>query len=210
MMELYRNIKERRERLGLTQTQLADRTGYADKTMISKIEKGMVDLPQSKIQMFAEALGTTASALMGWDSEDDRPRYANLRDVEPRSYPMLGFIACGEPIFMDEEHETYIMSEKPIKADFCLTAKGDSMIDARINDGDIVFIKRTQETTNGKIYAVAIDDEATLKRVYYDKQTQIITLVACNPRYAPIVIQPDDGRRVKILGRAVYFQGKVK
>ena len=69
MLELYRNIKRRREELGITQAQLAELIGYADKTMISKIENGSIDLAQSKIVSIAEALRTTPAALMGWDSD---------------------------------------------------------------------------------------------------------------------------------------------
>lgn len=71
MLDLYINIKKRREELGLTQTQLAELAGYADKTMISKIEKGAIDLPQSKISILAEALKTTPAALMGWENETE-------------------------------------------------------------------------------------------------------------------------------------------
>ena len=71
MLELYENIKRRREELGFTQAQLAKSAGYADKTMISKIEKGQVDLPQSKIEIIAKALFTTPAILMGWEKNED-------------------------------------------------------------------------------------------------------------------------------------------
>lgn len=67
MLQIYTNIKTRRKQLGYTQTELAKKLGYADKSMIAKIEKGQVDLSQSKIMAFAKALETTASALMGDD-----------------------------------------------------------------------------------------------------------------------------------------------
>lgn len=67
MLDLYKNIKDRRLQLGLTQSELAAKLGYSDKTMISKIENGMVDMTQSRIIKFAEALKTTPSHLMGWD-----------------------------------------------------------------------------------------------------------------------------------------------
>lgn len=70
MLDLYLNIKKRREELGLTQSKLAEMSGYADKTMISKIEKGTIDLAQSKIVAIANALKTTPRELMGWDHED--------------------------------------------------------------------------------------------------------------------------------------------
>lgn len=70
MLQLYKNIKNRRTELHLTQSELADKMGYADKSMIAKIEKGLVDLPQSKILAFAEALETTPSYLVGWETND--------------------------------------------------------------------------------------------------------------------------------------------
>ena len=74
-MELYKNIKERRLELGLTQTELAQKMGYADKSMIAKVEKGLVDLPQSKIIAFAKALDIKPGDLMGWGGEADTPAY---------------------------------------------------------------------------------------------------------------------------------------
>lgn len=71
MLQLYKNIKSRRTELHLTQSELADKMGYADKSMIAKIEKGLVDLPQSKILAFAKALETTQSYLMGWEQISD-------------------------------------------------------------------------------------------------------------------------------------------
>lgn len=67
MLELYKNIKERRIKLGMTQTELAEKLGYSDKSAIAKIESGKIDIPQSKIVAFAKALHTSPSELMGWD-----------------------------------------------------------------------------------------------------------------------------------------------
>lgn len=75
MLELYKNIKMRRKALGLTQEQLAHMLGYADKSMIARIEKGTIDLPQSKIFAFANVLHTTPSNLMGLDGIEDRSIY---------------------------------------------------------------------------------------------------------------------------------------
>lgn len=73
MIQLYNNIKKRRIELGMTQSELASKLGYADKSMIAKIEKGSIDLPQSKIMAFADALLISASDLMGWDDTNDTP-----------------------------------------------------------------------------------------------------------------------------------------
>ena len=71
MLELYKNIRELRQEQGLTQAELAKRTGYSDKSMIAKIESGKIDLPLSKVEIFADALNTTPVELMGetWESD---------------------------------------------------------------------------------------------------------------------------------------------
>ena len=71
MLELYENIKRYRKAAGLTQEELARRTGYTDRSSIAKVEKGQVDLSQSKIKQFADALGTTPGHLLGWDAEPE-------------------------------------------------------------------------------------------------------------------------------------------
>lgn len=69
MLEIGKRIKECREALGMTQDELAQKTGYKSRSSINKIEKGGNDLPQSKIVCFAKVLNTTPAHLMGWDSE---------------------------------------------------------------------------------------------------------------------------------------------
>ena len=104
---------------------------------------------------------------------------------EMRKIPLIGSIACGAPILAEEHIEDYIDIPKHIHADFALTCKGDSMINARIFDGDIVYIRKQDTIENGEIAAVLIDDEATLKRVrLYDDH---ISLEPENPQYRPIV-----------------------
>lgn len=68
MLDLYTNIKLKRLENGWTQSELAKKMGYSDKSMIAKIENGKVDLPQSKIKSFADVLGCSVSDLMGWDN----------------------------------------------------------------------------------------------------------------------------------------------
>ena len=123
---------------------------------------------------------------------------------------MLGEIACGQPIYTNEDRESYVSASTEIRADFCLKAKGDSMVNARIMDGDIVFIRQQPVVDNGDIAAVIIDDTATLKRVYYYPEEQKIVLSAENSRYAPIVYTGEELDHVHILGLAVAFQSDVK
>ena len=83
------------------------------------------------------------------------------------------------------------------------------MIGARIYDGDIVFIRSQNAVDNGEIAAVIINDEATLKRVYYYPNEQKLVLSPENPRYAPLVYVKDELDSIKIIGKAVAFQSSV-
>lgn len=210
MLELYKNIKRRRQQLKMTQTDLALKMGYADKSMIAKIEKGNVDLPQSKILAFANVLETTPGELMGWDYEaEPTETIDNIYTLDKIKLPMLGKVACGEPIFADEDRESYIMIGTDIGADFCLQCQGDSMINARIHDGDIVFVKKTDIVENGEIAVVIIDDEATLKRFFYYREQNLVILKPENPKYQDIILTGEQLNQVRVIGRAVAFQSDV-
>ena len=210
MLELYKNIKRRRQKLKMTQTDLALKMGYADKSMIAKIEKGNVDLPQSKILAFANVLETTPGELMGWDYEAEPTETVdNIYKLDKIKLPMLGKVACGEPIFADEDRESYIMIGTDIGADFCLQCQGDSMINARIHDGDIVFVKKTDIVENGEIAVVIIDDEATLKRFFYYREQNLVILKPENPKYQDIILTGEQLNQVRVIGRAVAFQSDV-
>lgn len=122
---------------------------------------------------------------------------------------MLGEIACGEPIWAEEDKESYVMADCNIKADFCLKAKGDSMINARINHGDVVFIRQQSIVDNGEIAVVIIDNEATLKRVYFDRANGKLVLSAENPAYPPMVYTGEELNEIRILGKAIYFTSMI-
>ena len=123
----------------------------------------------------------------------------------PATYtvPLLGTIACGEPILAAENIEDNVEVPEHIHADFALRCKGDSMINARIHDGDIVYIRQQPAVNNGEIAAVLIGDEATLKRVYVYEDH--VVLQPENPAYEPLVYFKDAMQAVRILGKAVGF-----
>ena len=178
-----------------------------NKNDLSQYVNGKVIPKQDKLAILSEALHVNEPWLMGYDdvSKDDIFKYPNIKPVVKKRFPMLGSIACGEPIFADEDREHCVMVDMDIDADFCLTAKGDSMINARINDGDIVFIKEMPIVENGEIAAVIIGNEATLKRVYYYKEQNKLVLNPENPKYEPLVYLNDELNEIRILGKAVYF-----
>lgn len=208
MATLYDRIKSRRTELGLTVEELAHKMGYKDKSSISKIENGKADIPQSKIAAFADALETTPAYLMGWE-EQPSPAASKEPTVPPgfepmpkmKKVPLIGSIACGDPITAEQNIEKMVDVPENIRCDFSLTCHGDSMIDAGIHDRDVVYIHIQPEVENGQIAAVRIGEEATLKRVYYSGGT--LTLMPANPAYAPMVYTGPQLEEVQIEGRAV-------
>lgn len=205
-------LKELRQARGLTLEELADLVGTSKQT-ISRYEKGIIEnIPPSKIVSLAQALSTTPAILMGWDYNDGESSHRGYIDGDAIGFkrlPMLGEIACGNPIYASEEHDTYISVSGDIDADFCLRAHGDSMTGARIFDGDIVFIRKQALVSNGEIAAIVINDEATLKRVYFYPEESKLILSPENPRYAPLVFIGKEIGDVKIIGKAVAFQSTV-
>lgn len=200
----------------LKPSELAEKTGISQAT-ISQYRSGYSKPKQPRLLKLATALGVSPVWLMGLDvsmhdtnQESSIPDYSNIFPLQRKRVPLLGEIACGEPIFCNEGRESYVEAGTDVRADFCLKARGDSMIGARILDGDVVFIQRDVELVSGQIYAVAIDDEATLKRVYYDEATQELRLLAENPKYPTMVYTGEKLDHVHILGKAIAFQSDVR
>jgi len=201
-------LKELRRRAGMTLEELAERVDTSKQT-IHRYENGVIaNIPHEKIKKLAAALEVSPSELMGW--EESVYSYDNLLPIKKKNLPLIGTIACGEPIYASEEYGSFVSINSDIDANFCLRAKGDSMIGARIYDGDLVFIREQDTVDNGEIAAVIINDEATLKRVYYYPDESKIILSPENPRYAPLVYINEELNSIKILGKAVAFQSVVR
>lgn len=130
----------------------------------------------------------------------------DVLSVAPRRVPLLGEIAAGMPIYVDETLEG-TACDAAMRCDFALRVHGDSMIGARIRDGDIVFIRRQDDVDDGQIAAVIVDDEATLKRVYHVKNG--LQLLSENPSYPPMVFTLEEHASIRILGLAVGFTSRL-
>lgn len=199
-------LKEALEKKQLKQTDLVNRTGL-QKSAISQYISGKVQPKQDNIYKIAKALNVSETWLMGYDVPSKKSDYFSVDNIIPlpkmESLPIIGTIACGEPILASQNIDGYFNVEKSLKADFCLRCKGDSMINARIFDGDVVFIKNQPDVEDGEIAAVLIDGEATLKRVY--KMPGRITLRAENPNFKPIELKEEDMKDIRIIGKAVGF-----
>lgn len=208
--DMGRKIKELRELHRLTLEEVGKRVGVGRST-VRKWETGMIaNMRRDKIAKLAEALHTTPAYIMGWAEEScAKVKPDHLFHIETKRFPLLGTIACGEPIFASEELESFVEAGTNIKADFCLRAKGDSMINARIQDGDIIFIRKQPMVENGEIAAVIINDEVTLKRVYYYSKDSKLSLNAENPKYAPLIYVGEELNHIRILGKAVAFQSDI-
>lgn len=209
MAEFKDRLKQAMKNADLNQTELSKITNIRQSS-ISDWLKGKYLAKQDKVELLARVLNVSPTWLMGLDATETEPLPPNCFPIEKRKFPLLGNIACGEPIFANEDFEGYVEAGADIDADFCLRASGDSMIGARIHDGDIVFIKQQPIVDNGQIAAVLIENEATLKRFYYDQASDTVQLMAENPSYAPIVKMKSDLEDIRILGRAIAFQSIIK
>lgn len=197
-METNENIKYLREKLGLSQEALAEKVGYSDRSSIAKIEAGKVDLSQSKIAAFAAALSVTPAQLMGLDDTSLPPGFEPIPIMS--RIPIVGQIACGEPITAEENIKDYASAPERWKPDFALICRGRSM-EPKIMDGDLVAIRSDAQVETGQIAAVRIGDEATLKKVYFYPER--IVLRPINDEFEDIVFEGEEMNKVSIEGKAV-------
>lgn len=212
-MNVNERLKYIRNKKNVSLSELSKMTGIA-KSTLQRYETGNTKkIPLDAITAIEKALFLSTGYLMGWNSASDDTdiyKYDNISPIKTKKIPLLGEIACGEPIMCEQDFESYVEAGAEINADFCLKAKGDSMVNARILDGDIVFIRKQDMVDNGEIAAVVIDNEATLKRVYYYKAENKLVLMSENPKYSPYVYINEELDEIHILGKAIAFQSDIK
>lgn len=185
------------------------------KNDLSQYVNGKVEPGQEKLTILGLALNVSEAWLMGYDAPKRRKQPGVSTDDIPPGFspmpqmqkvPLLGSIACGEPILAEEHIEGYVGMPDNIRADFALICKGDSMVNAGIRDGDVVYIRKQETVENGQIAAVIVEDmetEATLKRFYFENG--VVTLSPENNRYPPKTFIGSDIERIRIVGLAVGF-----
>ena len=208
-MVFNEKLKLLRKAYKITQKELAKELKI-DQSSIAKYETGTKPSTDQLIKI-AAYFNVSVDYLIGNESFD----LFSIKGIEPiktKKLPILGSIACGEPIFAEEQYNGFVSVNEELQADFCLYAKGDSMKGAGIKDGSIVFVKKQDTIENGKIGVVLIDNEATLKRVYKDEENKRLILNPCNDNYSPIIIEENTLKagQVRILGKAVACQFKIK
>ncbi len=198
MREVYKNIRERREKLGMTQTELAELVGYSGKSTIAKIESGVVDLGEKKLEKIAKALKTTSARLIG--NEGLAAEYLE------GSLPIYGSVCAGDGVFADDNIEDWIDTgtrQYAKSTHFALRIQGNSM-EPEFHDNDIVIVKK-QETADDNEFVIAIvnGDEGVCKRLKrYDDG---MALVSENPIYKPRYFSEEEvsGIPVRIIGKVV-------
>ncbi len=164
-------------------------------------------IPIPRVEAIAKALGVSAAWIMGWENNGIPEGFMPV--PKTNKVPRLGVISCGDPINSEENFDGYDDVPEHIVCDFTLKCEGDSMTGARINDGDLVYIRQQSTVENGQIAAVLIDGtEKLLKRVYINDDS--IILQAENPAYPPRMFSKEDMNRVSIIGRAVGFTSVLK
>lgn len=203
-------IKELREAKGINMKEAARLLEMPYTTYVN-YEKGQREPTSEVLIQLANFYETTVDYIVGRNSNYSIPADAPANIIpmpQMRKIPLLGSIACGAPILAEEHIEGEVDIPSNIHADFALNCKGDSMINARIFDGDIVYIRQQDTVENGEIAAVLIDGEATLKRVRLFEDH--ISLEPENPQYRPIVLWGEEMNTVRILGKAVAFTSTIR
>lgn len=217
MTKFNERLKELRKGKDLSQADFSKQIGVS-KSSINMYERGEREPGIETLEAIADYFNVDMDYLLGksehknkfdWLKSTDNFAIDNIIPIpKTKKVPLIGKIACGEPILAEENFDGTVSIPDYIDADFALTCKGDSMRNARILDGDIVFIRQQPDVENGEIAAVLIDGEATLKRVY--KQNNSLILHPENSAYSPIVISGEELSDVRILGKAVFFLSAVK
>ena len=212
-------IKKLRKSRGWTQPQLADQLSVSKQT-ISNWETGIKVPRMGSLQKLADLFNVRIGEITNASIDDNDISKINkpsnviypLSDSLQRvRIPIIGEIACGDPITAEENIEGYTEEtfERPIPSGnlFALRCKGHSM-EPTIHDGALVTIREQPTVEDGEIAAVLVDgdNEATLKRVKH--QGDLIMLMPDNKEYDPIILDKNNPGR--IVGKAVHVSWNIK
>lgn len=200
------NLKHYRISHGLSTADAASRSEVTTKQWLAW-ERGNEVPTEEELIRAAKTLRVPPRKLLEKKEEpEETETIPGIYPVRKKSFPVLGKVACGEPIFAEEDHETSIMASADIDADFCLIAQGESMTGAHIEDGDIVFIRQMEVVPNGRIAVVLIEDEATLKYIDYRPEQATLVLTPANPAFRTQIYTGEELNQIRVLGMAVTLQ----
>ena len=192
--DISNNIKKLLKVNGWTQLKLSELSGISKSTLSDYINCKTLINP-GNVEKLSETFGVPKSEI--------DPSFKNGNITHPPTtldLPIYGSIACGCDVLADEHIEGYhtVPSDWVKGANhFFLRAKGDSMVNARIQDGDLLLIRKQETFNDGEIIALIVDDEAVLKKVY--KTDGQLMLQSENPKYPPRFVGPDS--QITIVGK---------
>lgn len=211
MATFSERLKSLRSEKGWSQQRLADELNLS-KSSVNMYERGEREPGFETMEAIADTFNVDMDYLYGrTDVKIAEPIQFNAGTVPPGfeplprmvKRPLIGDIACGEPITAEQNIADYVDVPETVHCDFCLRCHGDSMVDAGIQDNDVVYIRVQPQVEDGEIAAVRIGGEATLKRVYYDGQS--LTLMPANSSYRPKTHSGPELENIRIEGKAVGF-----
>lgn len=211
MATFSERLKSLRSEKGWSQQRLADELNLS-KSSINMYERGEREPGFETMEAIADTFNVDMDYLYGrTDIKIAEPIQFTSAAVPPGfeplprmvKKPLIGDIACGQPITAEQNIADYVDVPESVHCDFCLRCHGNSMVDAGIQDNDVVYIRAQPEVEDGEIAAVRIGGEATLKRVYYDGQS--LTLMPANSSYRPKTYSGQELENIRIEGKAVGF-----
>lgn len=209
-MDYYERIESLLKKKNDTAKNMCREIGLSYNTFAGQKKRKSKNIDMQTVQKIAKYLNTTSEYLInGNDYDFSTLTKTNILPITKVKVPILGTVACGQPIFAEEHLECYVDAIGNIHPDFALWAKGDSMIEARIYDGDLIFVKKQEIVENGEIAVVLIDDEVTLKKVLYEPEKGRLMLMPANKNYLPLIYEGEELNKIRILGKAVAFQSNL-
>ncbi len=187
-------IKEILEEKGIKQTWLADKLNKSY-NMVNSYVQNRRQPSLEDLYKIAEVLGVEAKQLLVTGLQKTKLNEDSATNAYTVKIPLLGTVACGTPIFAEENIEAFIpVSDKFIKPSnhyFILRASGDSMNEVGIDDGDLVLIRQQNTARDGEHVVALIDDEATIKEFHYSNNMIILKPRSNNSKHQPIVLTSD-------------------
>lgn len=198
-----KRLRSLMQEFGDTIYTVADYLGMKPST-ISRYTNGLYVPKAPTMDALARRYGVSAAWLMG-DSAD---KFVQSNGISMRTVPILGVVAAGYPIWAEENFEGHTSIDADENIDFVLRVKGDSMINARIYDGDYVYVRKQPDVENGEVAVILVDNEATVKRVF--KYPNLLILRPENPAYEEMIYKKNDMKDIRILGKVLYVKGIIK
>ncbi len=182
---------------------LADLLGLRPST-ISRYNNGQYVPKAPTLEMICRHYGVNPNWLMG----ENVPKTLPASRMAARDIPVLGDVAAGTPIWAEENYSGRVFVDADEPVDFALRVRGDSMIKARIQNGDLVYVRRQPQVENGEIAVVLVDNEATVKRVF--SYPDRIVLRPENDAYEDMVYNLSNGHELSVLGKVIFVQTRIE